>query len=72
VGMVVVGLTKSLSNLSCSEFVTTVVMPFLMKQPLALVGSPLVYAAKNSFGGGPGVEGILVEYRAADQLSTLA
>jgi len=65
VGCVLLMMTSVLSHFSCSGFLTTVVLPFLMKQPLALVASPFVYAAKNSFGLGPGVEGILEAYHDA-------
>jgi hypothetical protein len=62
VGFVSLGMTVALTRFSCTDFATMVVLPFLMKQPLALLGAPFIYAFKNSFGGGPGVDGILAAY----------
>lgn len=59
------------TRLSCADFATRVVLPFVMKQPLALLGAPMVYALKNSFGAGIGVDGILAEYAEIDKVETV-
>ena len=69
-GTVLLGMTRSLTHFSCSEFAGHVVLPFLAKQPLALIGVPVIYAFRNSFGGGPGVDGILRDFRKIDELET--
>ena len=72
VGLVLLGMTTALTRFSCADFATAVVLPLLMKQPLALVGSPVVYALKNTFGQGPGVDGILLEYARIHAIGSVA
>ena len=62
-GLVIVAMSTTLTHLACKTFVMSAVLPFLMKQPLALISAPVIYSLKNSFGQGPGVEGILELYK---------
>lgn len=68
-GLLVIGTTTALTNLTCSEFAVNIIMPFLLKQPMALVAAPILYAFKNSFGSGPGVKGLLKIWDEIDELS---
>ena len=40
-------MTTALTRLDCAEFGANVILPFLMKQPLALLGAPFVYMFKT-------------------------
>jgi hypothetical protein len=68
-GLLVSGVTEALTNLTCVEFATHIAMPFLLKQPMALVVAPVVYAFRNSFGSGPGVQGIVEMWNEVDGMS---
>ena len=68
-GVIILGMTTALTKLSCSEFAGNIIMPFLLKQPMALVGAPIVYAFRNSFGYGPGVKGMIQMWDEIDELS---
>ena len=68
-GLIILGMTAALTKLSCADFASNVVLPFLMKQPLALLGAPAVYAFRNSFGAGAGVTGICKMWNEIDGLS---
>ena len=68
-GLLVSGVTTALTNLTCVEFATHIAIPFLLKQPMALVVAPVVYAFRNSFGAGLGVKGIVEMWNEVDEMS---
>ena len=68
-GLLVLGITTALTRLTCAEFGANVILPFLMKQPLALLGAPFVYMFKTSCGAGPGVKGMIELWKDIETLS---
>ena len=42
VGFAVLGMTTALTRFACRDFATNVLLPFLMKQPMALIAAPVI------------------------------